>query len=303
VPELLGPLLPGAVVDGPEPGGEPPGLPEPPGPPELLGPLLPGAVVDGPEPGVEPPGLPGPPGVPEPPGPPELLGPLLPGAVVNGPEPGVEPPGLPVLLGPPGLLLPGAAVDGLEPGGEPPWAPAGAVVVVVAPEPGGFPLPPDVVGTPDNASPGGAVVNVPVPVATRPVSPFTVYATVYVVPDCRAVTARHSCRAASKRPGNEDLSASGRTSTLSSWTPVAWRTTIVAGFWSVAPLGGTMLTFRSSAALAALLPPARPVPAALLAPQQVANTATPAMSAKPTTVEPVASWSGLLFGDEPEGLL
>ena len=115
--------------------------------------------------------------------------------------------------------------------------------------------------------------------------------------------ARHSCLPASKVPGRDDLSAGARTSTLTSWTLDACRTTKVAGFWSVAPFGGTMLTFRRSAASAESVPRERPLTPPLLPPQLVASTATPAIRARPTTLASEASRKGLLLRAEPDGWL
>ncbi len=77
----------------------------------------------------------------------------------------------------------------------------------------------------------------------------------------------------------------------------------MAGFSSVAPFGGTMLTSRSRADWAASVPPERPLTAALLPPPRVTSTATPAMTASPTRTAPAAIKKGLLDGGEPEGSL
>ena len=261
-PEVVGVVEPGSLEPGSfEPGSFEPGslLPRPPGDEPagvvdgvVLGELAPGL----PAPGVLPPGdcppglpafgelVPGLPGLPDP------------GLPLPGAEVGVELPGLPD----PGLPDPGLPDPGL-PGPEPP-----GVEVVVEELPGELPPLEVVDGEPDKDSPGGAVVNVPDRVATRPVVPFTAYATAYVVPACRVVRARHSSLAASKRPGTEDLRAGARTATLSSCSPGASMSTIVAGFWSVEPIGGSVVTFRSSAACACELGEAPPSRSALFPP-------------------------------------
>ena len=106
------------------------------------------------------------------------LAPGLPGLPVVG----VLPPGLPDAPGLaafpglpfPGPALPGVDVDGPDPFGEPPPL-LGMVLVVLelGEELGGEPPGLDD-NPPDNAAPGGAVVNEPDPVATSPVLPLTV---------------------------------------------------------------------------------------------------------------------------------
>ena len=120
------------------------------------------------------------------------------------------------------------------------------------------------------------------------------------MPACRAVSARHSWPASTYRPGSFELNASARTSTLSSWASVDWTTTTVAGLWSVAPLGGTIVTSRSRLdwAAAPFGPPGteplwRPVPS-------VASRAPTATRAATTTMIPVTSSAGFVTASRPE---
>ncbi len=123
------------------------------------------------------------------------------------------------------------------------------------------------------------------------------------MPASKAVRERHSCLASSNRPGSFELNASARTSTRSSCAPVAWTTTTVAGLWSVAPFGGTMVTSRSRLVWAlAFECPESSVP--LLPPMPPVASTTPTATTIASTIAPVTSTTGFVAArrlEEPPG--